>query len=116
MWASVVAEQGLISCGSWALEHAGFVVVAFRLLIAVASLVAEHGLQGEWASLVVAHRLSSRGIWAQLLCRMWNLPGPGIKHVSPALADIFLSNTTSHLDVLFGEIRLKRLKSDQAAL
>ena len=31
-------------------------VAARRLLIAVASLVAEHGLEGAWASVVVAHR------------------------------------------------------------
>jgi len=44
MWASVVAEQGLITWGSWALEHAGFIVVVFGLLTVVASFVAEPGL------------------------------------------------------------------------
>ena len=34
--------------------------------------------------------LSSRGVWAQLLRGMWDLPGPGLKPVSPALAGRFL--------------------------
>ena len=37
------------------------------------------------ASLIVEHRLSSCG-------NMWNLPGPGIEPVSPALADVFLTS------------------------
>ena len=36
------------------------------------------------ASVVAAHGLSSCVSWTQLLCGMWNLPGPGIKPVSPA--------------------------------
>ena len=47
-----------------------------RLLIAVASLVVEHGL---WVT------------QAQLLLSMWDLPRPGIEPVSPVLADRFLS-------------------------
>ena len=58
---------------------------------------------GSWASVVVAHgvsscgsralerRLSSCGARAQLLCGMWDLPGPGIEAVSPALAGRFLT-------------------------
>ena len=68
------------------------------LLIVVASLVAEHGLQVRglqqlWCmgSVVVTQRalecrLSSCGTQAQLLCGMWDLPRPGLKPVSPALA------------------------------
>ena len=55
------------------------------LLIAVrgpltiaASLVAEHRLQ--------TRRLSNCGPRAQLLCGMWDLPGPGLEPVSPAPA------------------------------
>ena len=36
-------------------------------------------------------RLSSCGTRAQLLCGMWDLPGPGIEPVSPALAGRFLT-------------------------
>ena len=45
---------------------AGFslvVVVMHGLLIAVASLVAEHGLWGTWASVVAAPGFSSCGSW-----------------------------------------------------
>ena len=49
------------SCGKW-----GYSIVAVpRLLFAVASFVAEHGLQGAWASVVVACGLSSCGMWPQ---------------------------------------------------
>ena len=43
-----------------------------------ASLAAEHGLQ--------TRKLSDCGSWAQLLRGMWDLPGPGLEPVSPALA------------------------------
>ena len=57
-------------------------VVGHGLLIAVASCWGAQAL-GAWASAVVAHRLSCPyGIW--------NLPWPGIKPVSPALAGGFL--------------------------
>ena len=72
------------------------------LLISVASLCGTQVL-GTWASVVVAHglsscglralelRLSSCGARAYLLRSMWNLPGPGLKPMSPALADGFLT-------------------------
>ena len=66
----------------------GLSLVAGPLFIAVhgpltiaASLVAEHRLQ--------TRRLSSCGSWAQLLHGMWDLPGPGLELVSPALAGRF---------------------------
>ena len=57
-----------------------FIAVHGPLTIA-ASLVAEHRLQ--------TRRLSSCGSQAQLLCRMWDLPRPGLEPVSPALAGGF---------------------------
>ena len=48
-----------------------------------------HGLLIAQAPLVADQRhsdLSGRGAWASLLCGMWNLPGPGIEPVYPALA------------------------------
>ena len=57
VWASVVVERGLSSCGSRALVR----------------------------------RLSSCGLWASLLRGMWDLPGPGLKPVSPALVGGFLT-------------------------
>ena len=70
--------------------------VACRLLIVVAFLAVEHRLQGLRASVIVvdsvvaAPGLSSCGAWVQLLLSMWNLPGPGIEPMSPALAGGFL--------------------------
>ena len=50
-----------------------------------ASVVSVHGLSNcsSWA---LEHRLNSCGTQVQLLCGMWDLPGSGIKLVSPALA------------------------------
>ena len=71
--APVVAARGLSSCSVRALEHAGF------------------SSCGTWAqqlqctgSVVVAHGLSCPAA-------MWDLPGPGIEPVSPALAGRFLT-------------------------
>ena len=54
-----------------------FITVREHLTVA-ASLVAEHRLQ--------TRRLSNCGSRAQLLRGMWDLPGPGLEPVSPALA------------------------------
>ena len=48
----------------------------------MASLVAERRLYGDWASVVGSS-------WASLSRNMWNLPGPGIEPMSPALAGGF---------------------------
>ena len=60
-------------------------VVVCRLLVAVVSLVAEHGLLGTWASVVVAHGLCC--------CRAYGIlvPRPGTELMSPALAGEFLT-------------------------
>ena len=80
--------QAFSSCS----ERGLLFVVVRRLLIAVASLVAEHGaLLSMWASVAAARGLSSCGARASLLCGMWDLPGPGFKPVSPALAGRFLT-------------------------
>ena len=65
------------SCGKWGPL---FIAVCRPLTIA-ASLVAEHRLQ--------TRRLSNCGSRAQLLRGMWDLPRPGLKPVSPALAGRF---------------------------
>ena len=56
----------------------------------VASLVTQ--ALGMQASVAAAHRLSICGTLALLLLGMWDLPGPGIEPVSPALAGRFLTN------------------------
>ena len=74
---------------------------------------------GARASVVVARGLSSCGLWA-LECRlsscsarielprgMWDLPGPGLEPVFPALADGFLSSAPpgkSLRDIVFNRI------------
>ena len=74
--------QAFSSCGERGLlffeEHG--------LLIAVASLVVEHGLQACRLQQLWHVGFSSCGTRAQLLCGMWDLPRPGIKPVSCALA------------------------------
>ena len=76
----VAACRLFLSCG----ERGLLFVAVHGLLIAVASLAAEHGLQAcrlqqLWhaGSVVVARGLSSCGAWAQSLRGMWDLPGPG---------------------------------------
>ena len=65
------------SCSEW-----GPLFIAVRGPLTVAApLVEEHRLQ--------MRRLSSCGSWAQLLRGMWDLPGPGLEPVSPALAGRF---------------------------
>ena len=86
-------------------------IVVHGLLIAVASLVAGHGLQahrlqqlehvgsvvvvrrlqGAQASIVMVHGLSSCGAQAQFLCSMWDIPAPVIERMSPALAGRLLT-------------------------
>ena len=65
-----------VCCCTWAFSSCSV------LLIAVASLIAEHRLQG----------FSSCDAWVQLPHGMWNLPGPGIKPMSHALAGRFLTS------------------------
>ena len=88
-------------------------VAVCRLLIVVASLLEEHGLQSMQASVVVARGLSSCGSWAlerrlsscgsrvQLLHGMWDLPGPGLEPLSPALAVEFLTTAPPGKSNLF---------------
>ena len=67
-------ERAFSSCGE---RGPLFIAVRGPLTIA-ASLVDEHRLQ--------TRRLSSCGSRAQLLRGTWDLPGPGLEPVSPALA------------------------------
>ena len=75
--------------------------VELELLIAAAPFVSERRLSGAQASVVVAHglhnrgpqaleqRLNSCGAQGWLLSSMWDLPGPRIEPVYPALAGRF---------------------------
>ena len=55
------------------------------------SLVVVCGLLISVASLVAGHMFSRSGTRAQVLQRMWDLPGPGIELVSPALGGGFFT-------------------------
>ena len=82
-------HEGFGSCGTRAqqLWHTGSVIVA-------------HGLSS-CGSRALEHRLSSCGARAQLLRSMWDLPGPGLKPMSPALAGGFLTTATPGKSLLF---------------
>ena len=54
-----------------------------------ASGVAAHGLQQLWLEALEHVGFSSCGTQAQGPCSTWNLPRPGIKPTSPALAGGF---------------------------
>ena len=82
---SSCCKWGPLSCLVW------------ELFIAAASLVVEHRIYGVWASVAATRGLSNYGsqalehrfsshAWAYLLCRIWDLPDPGIELVYPASA------------------------------
>ena len=68
----------------------GFCCCGAQAVGARASVVEARGLSscGLWA---LELSLSSCGAQAYLFCGMWDLPGPGLKPVSPALAGRFLT-------------------------
>ena len=47
---------------------------------------------GSFGSQALEHRFNSFGSRAHLLCSIWDLPGPGIEPMSPALAGGFLTH------------------------
>ena len=75
---------GFSGCGTWTLGAQPSVAVAREL--------SSCGLRA------LELRLSSCGAQAELLRRMWDLPGPGLEPVSLALAGRFL--TTAPSDVI----------------
>ena len=79
-----------LRCGVWSSHCSGFSCCGAQALGTWASVVVSRGLSS-CGSRALEHRLSSCGTWAQLLCGMWDLPGPGIEPMSPALAGGFLT-------------------------
>ena len=86
---SSCGEQGLLCCSARASHCSGFSCCRAQALGMRASVVAARGLSS-CGSRALERRLSSCGAPAQLLCGMWDLPGPGLKPMSPALAGRFL--------------------------
>ena len=87
-----VAACGLslivVSGGYSSLRCAGFSLWWLLLLWSTGSRRVGFSSCGSWA---LECRVSSSGAWAQLLRGMWDLPGPGIEPMSPALAGGFLT-------------------------
>ena len=82
-----LAALGL-RCGEWASHCGGFSCCRARALGTWASVVVSCRLSS-CGLLALEHRVSNCGTRAQLLRGMWDLPGPGIEPVSPAMAGGF---------------------------
>ena len=83
---SLVVASGVTLCCSTQASHCGgFSCCRAQALAARASVVVARRLSscGSWA---LESRLSSCGARVRLLSGMWDLPGPGIESMSPALA------------------------------
>ena len=78
------------SCGEWASHCGDFSCCRARALGVQASVVVARRLSS-CGSRALERRLSSCGARAQFLRGMWDLPGPGLELVSPALAGRFLT-------------------------
>ena len=72
-----------LRCGLWASHCVGFSCCGARALGTRASVVG--------GSRALERRLSNCGARASLLHGMWELPGPGLEPLSPALAGGFLT-------------------------
>ena len=79
----VAASGGYSSCGAQASHSSGFWFQG-------TSAAAAHELSS-YGSQPLEHRLNGYGAWAELLPTKWDLPGLGIKPVSPALAGGFFT-------------------------
>ena len=102
VWLSVVAASGVYS----SLWYAGF---SFRWLLLLQSTGSRRAGFSNCGTQALERRLSSCGMWAYLLHGVWDLPGPGLEPMSPALAAGFLTTTppekpTAFLNIVFGRI------------
>ena len=88
---SLFARAGAtLHCSARASHCGGFSCCGARALGARASVVVAHRLTS-CGMQALERRLSSCGARAQLLRDMWDLPGPGLEPVFPALAGGFLT-------------------------
>ena len=86
----VAVSGGTLHCGVSASHCSDFSCCGVQALGTWASVVAAWGLSS--CSLqALDHGLKSCAAQAHFLCSMWNLPGSGIKPVSPALTGRFSS-------------------------
>ena len=87
--------QATLRCGARASHFCGFSCCRAR-----ASVVVAHR-RSSCGSRALERRLSSCGAQAQLLRGMWDLPGPGIEPMSPALAGGFLTTAPPGKSISF---------------
>ena len=81
---SSCGEQGLLcSCSAWVSHCSGFSCCRAQAPGCAGFSIC--------SSQVLDQRLDSCGTWAKKFLGVWNLPGPEIEPVSPALAGRFLS-------------------------
>ena len=87
-----VAVRGLplvaASGGYSSLQCAGF---SLRWLLSSRSMGSRYSGFSSCGTRALERRLNSCGALAYLLCGMWDLPGPGIEPMSPALVGGFLT-------------------------
>ena len=83
-------EGATLCCSAQASNCSGFSCCRAQALGARASVVVVRGLCS-CGSRGPEHRLSNCGAWAPFLRSMWDLTGPGLESVSPALAGGFLT-------------------------
>ena len=79
-----LGERGLLSCCSEWASHCG------GSSCHGAQAVGHLGFTS-FSSRALENEVSSCGSWAQLSCGIWDLPGPGIKSMFPALEGGFLT-------------------------
>ena len=89
-----------LRCGARASHCGGFFCCRAWALGVQASVVVARGLSS-CGSRALERRLSSCGARAQLLRGMWDLPGPGLEPVSPALAGRFLTTVPPGKSLFF---------------
>ena len=82
--------EATLRCDVTASHCGGFSCCRARALGEQVSVVVARGLSS-CGLRALECRLSSCGAWALLLRGMWDLPGPGLKPMSPALAGGFLT-------------------------
>ena len=111
-------------CRAWASHCGGFSCSGARALGARASVVVARRLSScgsralelrlsSCGSRALEHRLSSCGARAQLFRSMWDLPGPGLKPMSPVLAGGFLTTVPPGKSLMYSfncQIHFKNCK------
>ena len=91
-----------LRCSAWASHCGGFSCCGARALGMRASVVVARGRPQLWlagirscGSRALERRLSSCGARASLLRDIWELPGPGLEPLSPAIGRRILNNCTT---------------------